>query len=291
MHKLIKAALLGATASVAIAGSAMAADLVPEPPMEPQVVVAPPPVYQEISTNGWYLRGDVDYHQSDLGTSWYQTYNATTLGYNTFRTSDLDGSWSIGAGAGYKINRYLRADVTVDWFAKADFTGSTVGTCGGVVCTSSDSSAMSAWLLLANAYVDLGTWGRFTPYVGAGIGGAHVKWDNLSNTAGGTTTSHRGTSSWRLAYALMAGTSYCINDRLEADLGYRFTHIEGGRMFEYADSIPGDAFLGAGPGYDDGINTHEVRAGLRYKFGGSGRPCGGEVVAYQPPEYIPPVYK
>ena len=143
---------------------------------------------------------------------------------------------------------------------------------------------MKAWLLLANAYVDLGTWGRFTPYVGAGIGGAHVKWDALANTANGFTTVHAGAKDWRFAYALMAGASYCINDRMEADVGYRFSHIDSGRMFEYAAGT-------AGPGYDDGINTHEVRAGLRYKFGGKGQPCGGQVVAYQPPEYIPPVYK
>ena len=60
------------------------------------------------------------------------------------------------------------------WF-DSDFDGSTSGICGGVVCASTDHSSYSAWLLLANAYADIGTWYGFTPYVGAGIGGAHVQ--------------------------------------------------------------------------------------------------------------------
>ena len=58
MHKLFKAALLGLVACTAMAGSAGAADIIPEPPMEPPVITTPPPVYEEISTGGWYLRGD-----------------------------------------------------------------------------------------------------------------------------------------------------------------------------------------------------------------------------------------
>ncbi len=42
---------------------------------------------------------------------------------------------------------------------------------------------MRAYSLLANAYVDLGTYGYITPYVGAGIGGTYVKWDKLRNTS------------------------------------------------------------------------------------------------------------
>ena len=282
MHKLFKAALLGLAACTAMAGSAGAADIIPEPPMEPPVITTPPPVYEEISTGGWYLRGDVDYHWSSVDEISYVTYGPPA-GRGAFTSHELDGSWSIGGGVGYKINKYLRTDLTIDWWAKTDFTGSTAGVCGGVPCVSTDTSTMSAWLLLANAYVDLGTWGGFTPYVGAGIGGAYVKWGDLSNTVGGVTTVHGGSANWRFAYALMAGTSYCINDRLDADLGYRYSRIEDGAMFGYAPV--------AGPAADGGFNTHEVRAGLRYKLGGKGQPCGGQVVSYQPPEYIPPVYK
>ena len=75
----------------------------------------------------------------------------------------------------------------------------------------------------------------------------------------------------------MAGTSYCLTDNLKLDVGYRFSHINGGRMFEYG-AVGAD--FGAGPGFDDGFNVHEARAGLRYQFGGD-TDCGAPVVAYQ----------
>ena len=57
---------------------------------------------------------------------------------------------------------------------------------------------MSALLLLANAYVDIGTWHGVTPYVGAGIGGAHIKWDTVhdpNTTVGRDIMEHTGMTS------------------------------------------------------------------------------------------------
>ena len=67
---------------------------------------------------------------------------------------------------------------------------------------------------MANAYVDLGTYGSITPYVGGGIGATHVNWDGDSNTSCAndgsgcdTTFHHEGRESWRFTYALMAGAA------------------------------------------------------------------------------------
>lgn len=281
MLNFAKAGLLGTAAVTLMACSAIAADVI-EAPVEPAPVVVE---HAPVAASGWYLRGDIDYHWSDVDDIEYITY--TPPGTGAFTSTELDGSWSIGGGVGYRMNDYLRADLTVDYLADADFTGSTSGTCGGLPCTSVDSSSYSALLVLANAYVDLGTYGGFTPYIGAGIGGAHVSWDDLNNSVGGVVTTHGGASNWRFAYALHAGTSYCISDNLDLDVGYRYSHIEGGRMFEFAPI--------AGPGFDDGIDNHEVRAGLRYKFGGGhgGKGCGATVAYHEPVpvDYNPPVYK
>jgi opacity protein-like surface antigen len=89
---------------------------------------------------------------------------------------------------------------------------------------------------------------------------------------------HNGSSSWRFAYALMAGVSVDINCALKADVGYRYRKIKGGGMFGYVSN--------GGPGYDRGFHNHEVRGGLRYTFGG----C--KETAYVPPVTYPPqVYK
>lgn len=277
MFKNAKPVFLLAALCAGVSLPAAAADLV-----EPPVVEAPPPVVAApVAAGGWYIRGDLDYHWSDFRGSDYITYGPPP-GTGAFVSHKLDGAWSLGAGVGYKITNYLRTDLTGDYFFKSSFHGSTEGTCGGAPCVSSDRSAYNAFLLLANAYVDLGTYHGITPYIGAGIGGAHVKWDDLRNTIAGVTTVHHGASGWRFAYALMAGASYCLTHNLDLDLGYRFTHINGGRMFDFAPI--------AGPGYDHGINVHEVRAGLRYSFGGdNGEGCGEPVVAYAPPPA--PVYK
>lgn len=276
-----------AAALIATAGMpAYAADLI-----EPPVVEAAPPAYEPAPEfGGWYIRGDLDYHWSSLRGSEYITYGVDGFGNpapgtSSFDSASLDGAMSLGAGVGYQINRYLRADLTADYWFSSDFRGSTSGVCGGLPCVSSDESSYSTWLLLANAYADLGTYHGFTPYVGAGIGGAYVQWDDLHNTIDGDTTTHDGSSNWRFAWALMAGTSYCLTDKLKLDVGYRYTRVNGGRMFELAPTTG----PGAGPGFDDGFNVHEARAGLRYQFGGDSGCYEPEPVAYEPPPQ--PVYK
>jgi opacity protein-like surface antigen len=229
----------------------------------------------------------VGYGFNDLrGASYFQGSNANEV---DFESADLRDAFTVGGGVGYQINSYLRTDVTLDYLAKSDFDGSTVGSCGVAAnCTSNDISSMTAWSLMANAYVDLGTYGYFTPYLGAGIGGTYVNWKNLQNTSCETgnssncdpTVTHGGDSNWRFSYALMAGASIDVTCNVKADVGYRFLHVNGGEMFGYN--------LNGGPGRDKGFNVHEARIGARYLFGG----C--QTAAYEPPPEIPlqqPVYK
>lgn len=271
-----KAAVAGLLLS-GLAAPALAADIA-----EPPVVEAPAPmapVYEEADYGGWYIRGDLGYRKSNMDSPEYVLPFGQV---GRFDTHELKGGFSVGGGVGYQVTKYFRTDLTLDYWSKTKFNGGTSGFCGtGLPCTSTDTSSYSALLLLANAYVDIGTWHGITPYVGAGIGGANLKWNSLINTDPDGEFEHEGHSSWRFAYALMAGASYCLTDTTKLDVGYRFSHINGGRMFGYR--------AGGGPGFDDGINTHEVRAGLRYQFGGRSD-C-----APPPPVYVPepepePVY-
>ncbi len=280
MLKPLLAALFLALPSGAYAADVYVPDLPPPPP--PQIIE------KEVAVGGWYLRGDVNYHWSKLRGTEYITYGPPP-GTSEFTSTELDGALSLGAGIGYQMTRHFRTDFTADYWFKSDFRGTTAGFCGPVPCTSTDSSSYSALLLMANAYVDLGTFKGITPYVGAGIGGAYVKWDDLRNTIGEDSWVHKGAKEWRFAWSLMAGASYCLTQNLQLDAGYRYTRIAGGRMFE-------ESGIGVGPGFDDGFNVHEARAGLRYSFGGSNINCAvPQVVAYEPPVYVPPaepvVYK
>ncbi len=276
----IKAAL-AVIATFAVA-PVLAADYV-QPPV---VIEEPVVVEQPVEFGGWYIRGDVDYHKSKMRGSEYITYGAPcgpgcggTGGTKSFDKTELKSTFSIGAGVGYQLNRYFRTDLTIDYWSKSKFKGSTSDDgnygCGSptIPCQSVDRAKMSALVLLANAYVDLGTWNGLTPYVGAGIGGAHIKWGDLENDANVGYAVHKGSKNWRFAYALMAGASYCLTENTMIDAGYRFSRINGGRMFEYN---------GAGPGFDKGFNTHEVRAGLRYNFGGASQCAQPETAVYVP---------
>ncbi|WP_411033390.1 outer membrane protein [Shinella sp. BYT-45] len=275
--------VLSGVVAVLLTGSTSgyAADL-----YEPQVIEAP---VQEtvIETGGWYLRGDAGWSYNKLrGAHYFQGSNSLVRDFDTAR---LKSGFTIGGGVGYQINDHFRTDVTLDYMFKSKFNGSTTGGCGVAVnCTSRDVASLTALSLLANAYVDIGKYGIFTPYVGAGIGGTYVKWGDLKNTSceNGNpancdpTIIHRGKKSWRFTYALMAGASIDVTCNLKADVGYRFRHVTKGEMFGYN--------LNGGPGSDKGFYSHEARAGLRYSFNG----C--EQAAYIPPADIPieqPVYK
>lgn len=280
----MKTSLFAAAAALLVSTTAsFAADLYqPEPA---PIMDAPEVTVSEAS--GWYLRGDLGYSFNKLrGADFFQGSN----GYRAdFASASLKDAFTIGAGVGYQVNNYLRTDLTFDYMFKSDFRGSThgggadFGACVGA-CTSNDLSAMRAYTLMANAYVDLGTYGLFTPYVGGGIGGSYVKWDKLRNTScaddGSScddTVEHGGKGSWRFAYQLMAGTTIDVSCNVKADVGYRFRQTMGGDMFGYEQN--------GGPGYDKGFYSHEIRAGARYVFGACEQP-----VAYEPPPQ-PIVYK
>ncbi|MBM7050181.1 MULTISPECIES: outer membrane protein [Rhizobium] len=272
--------LIGALATLLVGTSAFSADLYTPEPQQPAQEVA------VAQSSGWYLRGDVGYAFTNLrGANYFQGSNSNLVDFNSAK---LDDNVTLGGGVGYQINNYLRTDVTLDYLFKSDFKGSTKGDCGGcgpdfssVPATSRDVASLTAYSLLANAYVDLGTYGAFTPYVGGGLGGTYVKWSNLKNTSCSdanpdscdSSVTHNGRGSWRFTYALMAGTSIDLTCNLKADVGYRFRHIQGGDMFGYAEN--------GGPGYDKGLNLHEARIGARYTFGG----C--QTASYMPPADIP----
>jgi opacity protein-like surface antigen len=282
MRKLF---LAGTAMLLAGVGAAGAADVLPPVYAEPPVYETP--VQTVSAAGGWYLRGDVGYSWNKMrGVNFFQGGLGT---YSSFQTASLRSSYSIGGGVGYQINNMLRTDVTLDYFSKADFRGSTTGSCGvAVACTSTDLASVTGLSLLANAYVDLYKKGRFTFYAGGGIGGTHLNWSNLSNTSCSDanpalcdpTQSHGGAAGWRFTYALMAGASIDVTCNVKADVGYRFRHIAGGGMFK---SLTSNGYQG----YHKSIKSHEVRGGLRYGFGG----CAEQEVYIEPAPIMPVVYK
>ncbi|MER0239379.1 outer membrane protein [Fulvimarina sp. MAC8] len=281
MKKTLLTTVAALGALVAFQYSANAADLIEEP-----IYVEPPVVHQPkpIATGGWYLRGDVGYRFSETTRGRYKTFetyhptNTHFYQYYDYNEIELEESFLLSGGVGYRFNDFARVDLTADYF-KNDLRGtSNCVSYPSDVCRYDDKSDADIWVLMANAYADLGTYGGITPYVGGGLGFAHVSYGDMKNkykcasyvaTFCGETYKHGGKNSWRFAYGLTAGASYDITANLKFDAGYKWTHVNGGEAFGF-DSI--DSALGASgtQGYDNGFDIHTVRAGLRYEFGGSG---------------------
>lgn len=237
--------------------------------------------------NGWYLRGDLGYSFKTSGAA--NSYRVFTAGppasysTNAFTSSSQKSEFSGGLGMGYNFTDYFRADATFD-FMRGRFNGTTTsatacpGMPAGTTCASNDRASFSAYSLMANGYVDLGTYAGFTPYVGAGAGMTQVRWDALTNSSycvdGGAVcptpatvapVQHPGVNSWRFTYALMAGMSYNISNNLKLDVGYRYQKVGSGGMFGF-DSASAGAGATGNQASDRGIAKHEIRAGLRYSL-------------------------
>jgi opacity protein-like surface antigen len=216
------------------ATAAAAADLPSTaPPPAPQWL---PPQLIDLNA-GWYLRGD-------LGYAWGLIDSAEAApGFTSPSDSMLGNAMTGGIGIGIK-SKWLRTDVTVDYLAPLDYTG-TILAPGDVVAK---ISAVSA---LFNGYFDLGTWYRLTPYIGAGAGAAYVRAsDYASAVAPFSSDSHQ---QWNFAWAAMAGLAYPLAPNLRLDVGYRYINI-------------GDVKTDADVMTFKNVAAHEVRAGLRWSF-------------------------
>ena len=222
-------ALAGAAALVSTA--ALAADFPSPPPLMPQVVQAPP-----ADTSGWYLRGDVgvgiqtfndfSHHQTNSVFVWPASWliHQRTIADTTF----------IGFGVGYAWNSWLRFDVTAEHRASSKFkvVGSFTEFCPfGARCFDLFEGFHSANVVLANAYLDLGTWWCVTPFIGAGIGTVNNRFESITDTgfiADGSTgfgLSSANGSSWNMAWAAHAGLAYNVTPNFKVEFAYRYLSL------------------------------------------------------------------
>ena len=192
--------------------------------------------------SGWYLRGD-------LGAAWGIINGANSLAPFADPTgSKLNSGFTAGFGVGVKT-QWLRTDVTIDYLSALKYEGT--------VTTAGDTTAkIQATTALFNGYVDLGTWYRITPYIGAGVGAAYT--DVTDYVSGGSPpfTGDVDKKQWGFAWAVMAGAAYPISPNLMLDVGYRYLNI--GDVKTGSDAFGAMTFKN--------VAAHEVRVGLRWSF-------------------------
>ena len=240
---MVSVRLLIATAAASVlANAAFAADmsmppLAPPPVYQPPMTYAPQPqIVMPQVASGWYLRGDVgvgvqsfdkfDHSQANSAFAWPPSWSIVQ--------KDIQDTTIFGGGIGYELNNWFRFDVTGEYRTKAGFkvTGSYTDFCGGGgICFDVNTGNISSAVVMANAYVDLGTWWCLTPYVGAGVGGAYNRitgvQDNgiISDGSQGFGYTTSDSAKWDLAWNAQAGVSYNVTNNFKVDMSVRYLHL------------------------------------------------------------------
>ena len=256
--------IIAAGAASLLSQAAVAADMAIAPP--PQMY-APPPVVEDFG--GWYLRGDIGFSNQrvDRLNNVLDRNNTSSVQNLSFNTAGI-----FGLGVGYKVNNWFRADLTGEYRGNSQFNGSDRITFPGGVGMDTYHATKNEWVVLANAYVDLGTWWCMTPFIGAGVGGARVAINGftdvgLGNQGAGALPSMAygdNVSKWNLAWALHAGVAYKVSPNFTVELAYRY--------LDMGDGLTGDlkSFDGTNninnPMTFKSITSHDLKLGVRWNF-------------------------
>lgn len=268
--------LLAATSLLAAAASpALTAD------MDEPILVEATDEYKPVEIgSGWYLRGDVGYAFNND----FERIRADNEYDSTM------GPFSGSVGIGYHFNDFVRADVNLGILPNAKYikdrfdVNNLENRCDGWVitdddelwvpnfspCVITDEAENYAYDLMANAYVDLGTYSGFTPYIGGGIGVLYTTLntvlnqknciddqlfqcsDNPNYYAG----QKNGEAEFNVQFALAAGLSYRLSEAVSLDLGYEYKSAPGAAYYVINDS--GD------PVKNEGLDFHSAKLGFRY---------------------------
>ena len=186
------------------------------------------------------------------GTATAETgpYVAVALSYAHIEDADIDGidtdfgrqpGGYISTDDGYGVNLALGYDFASNWraevelnYRRADFKRATAGALTDA--TTDGSYRQSA--LFANLYYDFdtlqsGAFAGITPYVGAGLGWAHIKWSD-SHTFNAVERVGHDSSDNTTAAQIMLGFSYAIPEAegLQITAELRHTRLLGDRTFK-----------------------------------------------------------
>lgn len=217
--------------------TALAADMPGEYPPPPAPAWQPPKFF---NLSGWYVRGDAGYAWGRLDGA-----DESAAGYASPSANKLDGAFTGGIGFGIKT-RWLRTDVTIDYLAPLKYTGT-------VVSADDVTAKISGTSFLFNGYLDLGTWYRITPYIGAGAGASYMRVIDYASTVAPPLTDGS-SNQWKFTYAAMAGLTAPVSHNITLDVGYRY--INFGDVSSASDNLGGMTFKN--------VAAHEVRVGIRW---------------------------
>ena len=259
-------------------GVAQAADYAPPPP--PPIIYQPPPP-PVVEFNSWYLRGFVGVGMNGNADLEYLPAAANVGNGFVFQSNSIDDSIFVGGAVGYEWNNWLRFDVSAEYRSRTR-----VYAFGSYPPAGLDiyEGYIKSYVFLANAFIDLGTWECFTPFVGVGIGGSYLNLDKFTdfNPNGGYGFG-RDPTEWNLAWALYAGVAYNVTKNFNIELTYRYLNYG-----EITDTV--DCSVNCSPDSFKFSNlySHDFMLGLRWTCCEVAPSAPRYVYTPPPPVYAPP---
>ena len=269
--------LLAAGAATLFSTFAFAADM----PIAPPPMYAPPP---PADFGGWYLRGDIGFSNQSVKSVRKSDPTAYSQVDSLSQTTNFDTAGIFDIGVGYRFNSWFRMDVTGQYRGSSNFKGTDLFHAYqyGFPYNGIDnySASKSEFVVLANAYVDLGTWWCVTPFIGAGVGAARININNMTDTGStniyvnpnvfpyvansGTYPSYATAangSKWNFAWAAHAGLAYHVTPNVTLELAYSYVDLGSGvtgSISSYTGYNAGNVFK-----FND-ITSHDVKLGVRW---------------------------
>ena len=230
----------------------------------------------------FYIRGDLGYADNRIGEFGQED---VTFNGGGFVSQDVEGAPYIGGGVGVRLARWLRVDLTGEYRFSADIGAvdhlelNLSNPDGLMTASTTYSGEHTAFVGLANIYIDLPKLHSITPYVGAGLGFARNKFSGFHTTSNGsfedfatgdvqseTTTGVAGSkTSTSFAWALMAGVGVDLDERTKLDIGYRYVHL-GSDVAASTGIIDCSCGTVGSPLTGSDLDSHEVRIGIRFEF-------------------------
>ncbi len=260
--------------------------------------VAPMPIITRSGAGPCYFRADVGGSISSGPDTKWPVYNETYGGFDdgngvidadevnyVFAGQDLnsvsmDNTWMVDVGAGCGSgSRGFRGEIAFGFRGNRDLVGVPADYLGTIIGDPVANptpdpvddplhTSIQSYTMMFNAYYDIGRYGSFVPYVGAGIGAAYHIVDEVYFTQNPNLINRiEGNRDLSFAWSVMAGVGYQVSDRAILDFGYRY--IDMGKAT--SGRVDNAGFVNPRVKFDN-IAAHEFKLGLRYHFGGASTP-------------------
>lgn len=192
------------------------------------------------------MAADGPYISGNIGASWLSNadFDGKVPGISISSEVEFDTGLHVGAAVGYDFGEF-RFEGEFG-YQSHEFTEMTDLELNGIPQGDRDADGdIDAFIFLVNGFYDIDTGTKLTPYLGGGIGFAHLEIKDLFVQG-----IVRGDDDDTVfAYQLAGGMAYEITDQIVADLSYRFV----------ATSEPD--FIGL-----EDYNSHNIMAAIRFSF-------------------------